>query len=205
MYVFWDGASSLTKEWVSLSMQVLHLLHCSFSTSISALSRHPCHCCWPLSYIVDADCTENTKSSVAAETCLLYRCVAMTTFTSSTIPAFSHHVTLLPPEGCSSQTAYRHIAISYLLGCVPVIAFTNGTSTSCWPRCFCFWFQRHISFIPRGLGLVLLFSSCSVLKAARPQRHGPFKGMHPSIFFYDRQSPVFVTDTSLEGWIGVVL
>jgi hypothetical protein len=47
-----------------------------------------------------------------------------------------------------------------------VIAFVKGTSTSCWPGCFCFWFQGHTAFITHGLGLTLLFYNCSLFRAA---------------------------------------
>jgi hypothetical protein len=55
-----------------------------------------------------------------------------------------------------------------------VIAFVNGTSTSCRPRRFCFWPQRFPAFIPRRAGLALLFPTCFLLGAAvfsRRYRH----------------------------------
>jgi hypothetical protein len=44
VYVFRNGASSSTSGGIGLSAQALRLLHRSFSTSMSALSRRPGHC-----------------------------------------------------------------------------------------------------------------------------------------------------------------
>jgi hypothetical protein len=58
--------------------------------------------------------------------------------------------------------------------------------------------------IPRGLGLALLFSNYSLLKATRLKHHGPLTGAPPSMRFCDRRSPVIVTGTSLGGWTGLL-
>jgi hypothetical protein len=59
-------------------------------------------------------------------------------------------------------------------------------------------------FITRRLGLVLLFPNCTLLRAVSIEHDGLFSGVPPSMCFYDRRSPVFVTGTSVGGWTGVL-
>jgi hypothetical protein len=55
------------------------------------------------------------------------------------------------------------------------------------------------SSLPCELGLVLRFPNCSLLRAARPQLHGPFTWAPPLVCFRDWWRLVIVTGTSLEG------
>jgi hypothetical protein len=81
-----------------------------------------------------------------------------------------------------------------------VIALANGTSTSSWNRHFCFRSRQRTAFIPLWLDLALLFPNCSLLRAVRLKRRGPFAGAPPSMCFCDRWYAVIVTSTSLEGF-----
>jgi hypothetical protein len=58
--------------------------------------------------------------------------------------------------------------------------------------------------IPSGLGLVLLFFSCSLLRAAHIHRHSPFVGAPPWVCFCDWWSLLIITGSYLEGWTSVL-
>jgi hypothetical protein len=59
----------------------------------------------------------------------------------------------------------------------------SGFQPSChialWFRRIYFRSRRRTTFIPRRMGLALPFPNCSLLRAARLERHGPFKGVPP--------------------------
>jgi hypothetical protein len=114
----------------------------------------------------------------AAKTCLPWRYLA--TASLFMIPAFSCHVTLLPPYGCcSSPVAYRPIAISSS----PRWHVCN--ICDCWLQCS-FWSQQCLPFTPHGLDLALLFPNFSLLRAAHLKLHTSFVGRPPSMCFCDQ-------------------
>lgn len=128
-----------------------------------------CCCCWLL-YSPGRDCTENFMSFIAlslfaaVEMCLQCRCLAMIASTHSITLAFSHHDTLLPPEGCLQQAAHRRITLSsswrgHACDIRSAITFLIGTSVSCWSKCFCFRSQQCTVFIPCVSGLALMLSN----------------------------------------------
>jgi hypothetical protein len=111
---------------------------------------------------------ENTISSIvpwlflAVETCLPRRLPSSGSF-------FFHYSGFQP--SCHTAPSLRVLAPGSLQmychffsegPCLwYLIVLMNGISTSCWPRCFCFWSWWHPAVIPHGLGPMMLFSSCS--------------------------------------------
>jgi hypothetical protein len=70
----------------------------------------------------------------------------------------------------------------------------NGTSTSCWGQYLFSQFLRHPAFLPCGLGLMLLFSNCSLLRAACPEHHYPFAGKPPPVCFCSWWPLIIISD-----------
>jgi hypothetical protein len=83
------------------------------------------------------------------------------------------------------------------------IPFLDGTSTSCWPQSFCFWFRGRPPFHPRGLELKQLLPNCSLIRAARFESHGPLKDTPPLVCFCGRLSLLVVTG-SLWCWVCIL-
>jgi hypothetical protein len=133
--------------------------------------------------------------SVAARTCLPSRYLTTVASSGSTI----HIVPSLRLSVPSSLDAYRYFSLSE--GGVPTrstLRLINGTVTSYWSRRFFLQLQRRPVFKLRRLGLVLLFSKPSVLKAARLERHYPPEGAPPLVWFCDPRSLIIVIGT----WLG---